>query len=777
MYTAPSAEGGVFPLGFDATRRPGVRLAGDGVDVVVVAHHATAVWFCAIDNPGAGLIERRVPLFGPTNGAWHAHIPGIGAGQRYGLRVDGPWQPEAGLLHNPAKLLLDPYGRGVEGQPVLRPELFAHRVGDTLAPLDSPRQRDSRDSAPFMAYSTVVDDAFDWGGVPRPQVPWDLTVIYEAHVKGLTVAMPGVPEALRGTYAGLAHPATIAHLRDLGVTSVELLPIHASLSEPQLTDHGRTNYWGYSTMAFFAPHPRYATKAAREAGPRAVNDEVKGMIRLLHEAGIEVILDVVYNHTCEVGVDGPTVCWRGLDNVTWYLHDGSSPARYADVTGTGNTLDFRRADVVTMALDSLRYWAEEYHVDGFRYDLAVTLARGYTGYTRDHPFLVALNCDPVLRGLKHIAEPWDVGPGGWQTGSFPVPMAAWNDAFRGDVRRFWLLNPRAQSHGDPGVSARDLATRLSGSADLFGAADPLWSHGPMGSINFVTAHDGFTMADLVTFEHKRNEANGEDGRDGTNDNRSWNHGVEGPVREDSVTGELGTDIGVDAIAELRRRSIRNLLATMAFAAGVPMLTAGDELGRTQHGNNNAYCQDSPISWVDWNLTPWQRDLLATTAYLLRLRRSNPVLRPTSFFTGVPPSAEEPADLAWFDAAGDPITPDQWNDPDMRTVQMVRAAPAGHRDALVVVNGRLDPAQCTVPRLRAGCCFELVWDSSWENPGPRGGDDGASPLSRIVSGSAVPIDGLTVRLYLSLPSSSLLSPRTSSSAKAPTCPFVVGSPGS
>ncbi|MDR1295241.1 MAG: glycogen debranching protein GlgX [Bifidobacteriaceae bacterium] len=750
MLTAPPTLGGVVPLGFDATRTPGIRLAGDGIDAVVVAHHATAVHLCAVDNPGTDtLTERRYRLFGPTNGAWHAHIPGIGAGQRYGLRVDGPWQPDAGLLHNPAKLLLDPYGRGIDGQPVLAPPLYAHRVGDDLAPLDSPRRPDPRDSAPFMAYSTVVDDAFDWGGVSRPHVPWDLTVVYEAHVKGLTARLPGVPDELRGTYAGLAHPATIAHLTSLGVTSIELLPIHASASEPRLADHDLTNYWGYSTVSFFSPHPGYATRAARRAGPQAVNDEVKGMVRLLHEAGIEVILDVVYNHTCEVGVDGPTVCWRGLDNVMWYLHDGSSPARYADVTGTGNTVDFRRSDVVTMALDSLRYWAQEYRVDGFRYDLAVTLARGYSGFTRDHPFLVALGADPVLRGLKHIAEPWDLGPGGWQTGSFPVPMAAWNDAFRGDVRTFWLLNPRAQSQGHHGVSARDLATRLSGSADLFGAADPTWSHGPMGSINFVTAHDGFTMADLVTFEHKRNDANGEGGRDGTDDNRSWNHGVEGPVLQVAITGAEGTDLGVDAIAQLRRRSIRNLLATMAFAAGVPMLTAGDEFGRTQGGNNNAYCQDSPVSWVDWDLASWQRDLLATTAHLLELRRSNPVLRPTSFFTGAPVNGDEDADLAWFDVAGNPIAPDQWNDPEMRTVQMLRGATGSDRDALVIVNGRLDPVSCTVPPVRSGGGFELAWDSAWESPARRDGEDKGTGLSRIVSGNDVSIDGLTVRLYLSV----------------------------
>jgi glycogen operon protein len=723
-------------------------LAGDGIDAVVVAHHATSVEFCAIDKPGTeGISERRFALRGPDNGVWHGHIKGIGPGQRYGFRVHGPWEPESGMLHNPAKLLLDPYGRGIDGQPVLSPELYTHRVGPDLAPLDSPRQPDPRDSAPFMAYSTVVEDSFDWGGVSRPEVPWDKTVLYEAHVKGMTVNLPGVPEPLRGTYAGLAHPATVDHLLSLGITSIELLPIHASLSEPQLTSHGLKNYWGYSTMSFFSPHPAYATAQAQAAGPQAVNDEVKGMVRLLHEAGIEVVLDVVYNHTCEVGVDGPTVCWRGLDNLLWYLHDGSYPARYADVTGTGNTVDFRRGDVVTMALDSLRYWATEYQVDGFRYDLAVTLARGYTGFTRDHPFLIGLRTDPALRGLKHIAEPWDLGPGGWQTGSFPVPMAAWNDAFRGDVRTFWLLNPRAQAHGYQGVSARDVATRLSGSADLFGSADPLTSHGPMGSVNFVTAHDGFTMADLVTYEQKRNEANGEDNRDGTDDNRSWNHGVEGPIRQAPME-DVESGIGLDTVIELRRRSIRNLLATMAFAAGVPMLTAGDEFGRTQQGNNNAYCQDSPISWLDWDLAPWQHELLATTTRLLQLRREHPVLRPKTFFTGAADGSGAQPDLAWFDSSGAPISPDQWNDPEMRTVQMLRAGVDGEQGALVVFNGRLDAASCTVPGHLEGETFDLIWDSAWETPTQPPNGDVSPGSSPIVSGHTVHLDGLSVRLYLS-----------------------------
>jgi glycogen operon protein len=439
-----------------------------------------------------------------------------------------------------------------------------------------------------------------------------------------------------------------------------------------------------------------------------------------------------------------------LDNLAWYLHDGSSPARYADVTGTGNSLDFRRADVVTMALDSLRHWARDYQVDGFRYDLAVTLGRSPTGFTRDHPFFIGLRTDPELRGLKHIAEPWDLGPGGWQTGSFPVPMAAWNDHFRDDARSFWLLNPRSQSHGWGGVSARDLATRLSGSADLFGSGDPQWNHGPDGSVNYVTAHDGFTLADLVSYEHKHNEANGEDNRDGTDDNRSWNHGFEGRFRAQDGAGPHGAGIGVDAMASLRRRSQRNLLATLAFAAGVPMLTAGDEMGRTQSGNNNAYCQDAPLSWLGWDLeaTPWKADLVASAARLFQLRRDNPALRPDRFASGAPAAPGGPADLAWFDPEGRPVTHEQWNDPDFRAVQMARSAEGlGGASALLILNASLDPIECVIPEL--GQAYRKTWDSSWETPGEPPDPESEGP-DTVAAGARVPVEALTVRLYLALP---------------------------
>jgi glycogen operon protein len=730
---------------------PGVRLVGDGVDVAVFAAHATKVELCLIDAPHSlAQTERRFALAGPTNGLFHGHVPGVGPGQRYGFRADGPWDPSAGHLYNPNKLLLDPYGRGIDGEPVLAPALHAHRTDLNLGPAVTPWEPDERDSAPYMAYSVVTDEAFDWGGVGRPNTPWEQTLIMEGHVRGMTMLREEIPPDLRGTYAGLAHPVSVQHLKSLGVTAVELLPIHACMTEPHLAEQGLTNYWGYSTLSFFSPNPAYATAAARREGPQAVSRELKGMVSLLHQAGIEVILDVVYNHTCEVGMGGPTVCWRGLDNLAWYLHDGSVPARYADVTGTGNTLDFRRTNTVGMALDSLRHWAHEYQVDGFRYDLAVTLARGYSGFDSDHPFLVALATDPVLRGVKHIAEPWDLGPGGWQTGSFPVPIAAWNDSYRGDVRSFWLSGPKEMSAGRVPPSARDLVTRLSGSADLFSRSDPMGNHGPVGSVNFVTAHDGFTMRDLVCFDYKHNQANGENNRDGTDDNRSWNHGTEGLIMDSGSSGVAGSELGLDAIASLRRRSIRNLFATLAFSSGVPMYCAGDEFGRTQWGNNNAYCQDGPISWLDWELVSWQRDLLDTVRFLFALRRTHMALRPSTYLTGEITSDGLP-DLGWYSFDGSQVAVGQWHDSSFRQVQMLRHNPsAAARDILLAINGDLDGRDCVLAPAKPGAVWELVWDSVWDVPDDRALSDGLEGPLEADGGAAVPIHLLSTRLYLSRP---------------------------
>jgi len=742
-------------LAYHATRQPGVRLNGDGIDVVIEASHATALEFCLIDQPRTSQQrETKIPLFGPLSGVWHAHIPGVSVGQRYGIRADGPWDPAAGHLYNPAKLLLDPYARLLDGLPQLSRALHSHEVTMSLAPSSDPWQPSRIDSAPYMAYGVVapVDD-FDWGGVDRPDVPWDKTVIYEAHTRGLTKLRQDLPPELRGTYAGLAHPAMIDYLKSLGVTTVELLPIHATMTEPHLEGMGLSNYWGYSTLSFFAPNARYATAQAQAEGPLAVARELKGMIRLMHEAGLEVVLDVVYNHTCEVGLGGPTVCWRGLDNLVWYLHDGSVPARYADVTGTGNTLDFRRPKSVAMALDSLRYWAREYQIDGFRYDLAVTLARGYSGFDPDHPFLMGLITDPELRGLKHIAEPWDLGPGGWQTDGFPVPIASWNDHFRGDVRSFWLSGPKEMAASRPCGNARDLATRLSGSADLYGRQEPMGNHGPCGSVNFIAAHDGFTLRDLVTYEHKHNQANGEDNRDGTEDNRSWNHGLEGPGPEPLNGGPghylASLDLGTDAIERLRLRTIRNLMATLCFSAGIPMFGAGDESGRTQQGNNNAYCQDNTTSWVNWDLTPWQHDLWATMQFLLALRRDHPVLRPSEYLSGRRSRLGLP-DLGWYQMSGREVSHERWHQPDFRAVQMLRHSPElTLHDALVLINGNLDNTDAVLPLAKQGRHWELIWDSTWEHPDERTyADSGEGPAVVAPGADAVPVHLLSTRLYLS-----------------------------
>ncbi len=734
-----SARPKVTPLTRPTARRShvpplGVHVTPDGgIDVAVVASHATGVDLCLIDvvDPArderdpARYRERRVPLDGPTYGVWHAHVTDVAPGQRYGFRTHGPWDPAAGHRHNPAKLLVDPYARGLLGDLSYGPETLGAPGRPRSDDPDTPDVRwwladpygppDETDSIAHVPHAVVMPDPPPVPPLTRPRVPWSDTVIYEAHVRGLTQRSPDVPEELRGTYAGIAHPATIAHLQELGVTTLELLPIHASASEPRLVAQGLTNYWGYQTLGFFAPHAAYATKGARERGPAAVLDEVRGMVHLLHEAGIEVILDVVYNHTCEGGEDSLHLSWRGLDNSLYYLHDGSSPARLADVTGTGNSLDFRRVRVVQMALDSLRYWAEYVGVDGFRFDLAVTLARGHFGFDPDHPFLAGLQTDPVLSQLKLIVEPWDVGPRGWRTGQFPPPTAEWNDKFRDSVRGFWLDAPRQGSHGQQMRGMRELATRLAGSADLFGHSDPPLMRGPVASINFVTAHDGFTLADLVAFDHKHNWANGEDNRDGHGHNLSWNHGVEGHAPS-------GDDVGTEpwsAVVPLRRRSQRNLLAMLVLAAGTPMLTAGDEIGRTQGGNNNAYAQDNEISWLDWELDEAARHLLETTRFLFGLRRRHAALRAESFFLGKPRPGEEQTDLLWYDAAGTPMDHDAWSVAGRRVIQMLRPGPGqGEADVLLVINGGLDDVEVSPPEPLSGAwSWERVWSSTWDAPEP------------------------------------------------------------
>ncbi len=715
--------------------RLGVHVTDTGVDVAVYAAHATRVELCLFDGP----TERRIPLGDPLHGVFSASVPGVRAGQRYGFRAHGPWEPAAGLRYNPAKLLVDPYARGLDGEVAHTPQTYGHVVGPDLAG-DPYGPADPRDSVGHVPYSVVVDTHDLSGPDPttnRPWTPWSHTVVYEAHVRGLTMLDDRLPEELRGTYAGLAHPAVVDHLLGLGVTAVELLPVHAFSSEPHLIEKGLTNYWGYSTLGFFAPHAAFATAAAQAAGPAAVLAELRGAVHALHESGLEVLLDVVYNHTCEGGLPGQHLSWRGLDNATYYAHDGGAPAALADVTGTGNSLDFRRAQVVRMTMDSLRYWADVVGVDGFRFDLAVTLGRDPSGFSPDHAALVAMATEPSLHGLKLVAEPWDVGPGGWRTGQFPVPFAEWNDRFRNAARSFWLADPGRAAHGLPGHRVRDLATRLSGSVDLFGHSDPPLVRGPGASVNYVTAHDGFTLADLVAYDHKHNAANGEQNRDGSDDNRSWNHGIEGHVGPDSPA--------VD-IVPLRRRSIRNLFATLVLAAGTPMITAGDEMGRTQQGNNNAYCQDNEMSWVHWNLTPWRKDMLATARWLLLLRREHPALRTEQFYSGRPAVPGQRPDLAWFDSFGLPFDHDRWHDPSVRTLQMVRTAPLPERDTvLLVINGSLDAVHLILADDHGGR-WRLAWDSVWENPA----EERAAAIEGSLHaepGEATVVEALSLRVYV------------------------------
>ena len=659
----------------------------------VAAPRALAVDLCLRQ----GAAEHRQRLRHYDGGLHWDHVTGMTPGTRYGLRVDGPWDPGSGMLANPRKLLLDPRARGVSHSSPLLSAFFPFEVDAMLDRRDEVPQRSEVDSGDSAVWSVVVDDAFDWQDDLRPMVDWDATVLYELHVKGFTRLHPELPPEQRGTYAGLGHPAVTGYLRDLGVTSIELLPIHAAMDEPHLTRLGLTNYWGYSSMSFFAPDPALATPAAQRAGAQAVVDEVKTMVRSLHAAGFEVILDVVYNHTAEGGADGPSLSLRGLDNLEYYWTDHGT---FLDVTGTGGTLDPRSRHVMDLILASLRYWVQEMHVDGFRFDLAATLGRDEYGFSHDHPLLRAILTDPVLRGVKLIAEPWDVGTGGWQTGNFPPPFTEWNDAFRDDVRSFWLadraVRERTGERATGGV--RDLATRLAGSSDLLTGQDPpelpagRSLRSPWASVNYVTAHDGFTLRDLTVYETKRNHANGEDNRDGTSNNRSYHHGHEGELPEGGPAAER--------IEQARRRTARSILATLLLASGTPMLTAGDERGRTQQGNNNAYCQDNEISWFDWRRTRGGEQLRETVSRLLQLRGEHPQLRSPHFLRPADPERLDAGQVAWFTADGHEMAHEDWMDPAQHLLCMLRPAIPGREGAehlLVILSAEAEDRRVQLPR--------------------------------------------------------------------------------
>ncbi len=613
-------------------RSRGATYDGAGTNFAVWAPDATQVFVSLFDDDGR---ETRRALPDLTLGVWHGYLPGVQPGQRYGFRADGPWNPPAGLLFNPDKLLLDPYARAVEGTLTPTP---------TLAAMTGGGGRNPGDSAAFVPRGVVVGpDDFDWRGDRRPQTPWRRTVIYEAHVKGFTWRLPGVPDLLRGTFAGIGHDATLTYLNDLGVTAVELLPVHQFVSEPDLLERGLTNYWGYNTVGFFAPHAAYSAAGAR--GQQV--DEFKEMVRCLHAAGLEVILDVVYNHTAEAGPTGPVLSFRGFGDVGYYLRSGEG--RYVDLTGCGNTVRVAERQVLQLVMDSLRYWVTEMRVDGFRFDLASALCRNGLDVDLHAPFLLAVHQDPVLRDVKLIAEPWDASSEGYLVGRFPPPWCEWNDKYRDTVRDFW------RGRGD---GVRELASRLSGSSDLHGDDDRL----PFASVNFVTSHDGFTLRDLVSYQDKANLANGHENRDGAPDNRSWNCGAEGETDDPGVL-------------RLRHRQAANLLATLLVSTGVPMLTAGDERGRTQGGNNNAYCQDSDLSWLSWDDDREWDHLRDLTRLLLTLRAEHPVLRQRSFFEGLPLSDGKRKDISWLRVSGEEMTGESWADSHLRTLGVFLAGDA------------------------------------------------------------------------------------------------------
>ncbi|MFI7012530.1 glycogen debranching protein GlgX [Streptomyces sp. NPDC050145] len=606
--------GSPFPLGATPD--------GEGTNFALFSEVAERVDLVLIDDDGTC---RTVPLTEVDGFVWHCRIPGVGPGQRYGYRVHGPWDPAAGHRCNPAKLLLDPYARAMEGATDNDAALF-----ERASPGPEPA-----DSAPHTLLSVVTDPSFDWGDDKPPRRPYAETVVYEAHVRGLTLTHPDVPPALRGTYAGLATEPVIAHLTSLGVTAVELMPVHQYIHDGFLVDRGLTNYWGYTSIGFFAPHNAYAAHPA--LGEQVT--EFKTMVKALHRAGLEVILDVVYNHTAEGNENGPTLAFRGIDNASYYRLHPDDPARYFDTTGTGNSLLMHHPNVLQLVMDSLRYWVTEMHVDGFRFDLAATLARQFHDVDRLSAFFDLVQQDPVVGRVKLIAEPWDVGDGGYQVGNFPPLWSEWNGKYRDSVRDFW----RGADH-----TLAEFASRLTGSSDLYQHE----RRRPRASVNFVTAHDGFTLRDLVSYDTKHNEANGEDNRDGENENRSWNCGAEGPTTD-------------PAILELRARQQRNFLATLMCSQGIPMLAHGDELGRTQQGNNNAYCQDSELSWIDWNLTGEQRQLIDFTRRVIRLRAEHPVLRRRRFFRGdtATRAAQPLPDLVWLRPDAREMTDEDWRRPD------------------------------------------------------------------------------------------------------------------
>ena len=641
----------------------GAHPDADGTDFAVFSSVAESVEVCLFDADGN---EVRRQLEADTGYVWRGRVDGLRAGSRYGFRVHGPWDPSHGIRCNPAKLLLDPYARAIAGSVHWHPSVF---------------DEDPDDSAPYVPRSVVCADEFDWGGDTPPGTPLEDSIIYELHVKGFTKLHPDVPEELRGTYRGLAHPTVIDHLTKLGVTAVELLPVHQFVHDAALTSRGLRNYWGYQSIGYFAPHNEYASgDGGQQVG------EFKQMVRALHAAGLEVILDVVFNHTAEGDEDGPTLCFRGLDNAAYYrLQD--DPSHYVDDTGCGNTLDVHRPQGLRLIMDSLRYWVQDMHVDGFRFDLAASLGRGASDFDPFSAFLEAVGQDPVLAQVKLIAEPWDIGSGGYELGDFPPGWSEWNGRYRDTVRDFW--------RGTESMLG-DFATRVTGSADLYGRG-----RRPSASINLITVHDGFTLADLTSYDAKHNDANGEDNRDGTDDNRSWNCGAEGPTDDPEIR-------------DLRMRQRRNMLATLLLSEGVPLLLGGDELARTQGGNNNAYCQDNAVSWVDWSIDADRQELFEFVASLCRLRRATPGLRRRRFL--------RPDELSWYRPDGTAMTDADWSEPFARAIA---AAPPTNAFVLLI-NAWWEPLTFILPEQLHGISWSAVVDTA----------DGSGPPAEVPTNEVV-----------------------------------------
>ena len=667
--------GGPFPLG--------PTWDGQGTNFSLFSEHASHVELCLFDGDG---VEERITVTERTAHNWHCYVPGVGPGQRYGYRVDGSYLPEDGHRFNPAKLLIDPYAKAIEGNIDWDAANVLPYVPDPEDVETADLEPDDEDSAPAIPKSLVIDERFDWEGDVQPGTPWNKTVIYEVHVKGFTMCHPEVREDLRGTYGGLASEPAIRYLKELGVTAVELLPIHHIADEHFLTERGLTNYWGYSSIGYLAPHAGYSATGSDGQQVR----EFKGMVKALHREGIEVILDVVYNHTAEGNHLGPMLAFKGVDNASYYRLVPDDPRFYMDFTGTGNSLNVVHPSVLRLIMDSLRYWVIECHVDGFRFDLASALARELYDVDRLSAFFDTIHQDPVLSQVKLIAEPWDVGPGGYQVGNFPVLWTEWNGIYRDTMRDFW--------RGQAPVSA--FAERLTGSSDLY---EPD-GRNPFASINFITAHDGFPLADLVAYNEKHNEANQEGNRDGTDDNRSWNCGVEGPTDDPDIIA-------------LRQRQQRNFLVTLLLSQGVPMLLGGDEICRTQHGNNNAWCQDNEVSWYSWEIGPEGRELLAFTKRAIALRQGHPVFRRRHFLSGDPSGISGLPDAWWFRADGRRMTAREWEHHDLHVVGLfLNGEEFPYRDSrgeritdesfLLLFNAHHEDVEFRLPAARYGATWQL-----------------------------------------------------------------------